>query len=158
MDSSPLAWLQVIMGLGSPVTTQWIDPTTHCTMSERSYHRATSCSLVTGTSLRTNLMVAGQFSSGLAPGYSWFGLPSDKQRIDPMTHRTMSERSYHGATSRSLVTGTSLRTNLMVAGQFPSGPAPGYGWFGLPSGITKDWSDDPLHYISLPSNRDFTKN
>ena len=24
-------------------------------------------------------------------------------RIDPMTHRTMSERSYHGATSRSLV-------------------------------------------------------
>ena len=29
----------------------------------------------------------------------WVGPP---WRIDPMTHRTMSERSYHGATSRSL--------------------------------------------------------
>ena len=46
----------------------------------------------------------------------------------------------------------------MVAGQFPSGPAPGYHGFGLASGITKDRSDDPPHYISLPSNRDFTKN
>ena len=29
-------------------------------------------------------------------------------KIDPMTHRTMSERSYHGATSRSLVSWTAV--------------------------------------------------
>ena len=72
-----------------------IDPTTQCTMSERSYHGATSRSPPRG--------------------------------IDSTTHRTMSERCYHGATSRSLT--------------------------------MKDRSDDPSHhertllprsYISLP--------
>ena len=36
-------------------------------------------------------------------------------KIDPTTHRTMSERSYHGATSRSL----SGRVSILVNGDIP---------------------------------------
>ena len=34
----------------------------------------------------------------------WLEREIDQLRIDPTTHRIMSERSYHGATSRSLNT------------------------------------------------------
>ena len=58
-----------------------IDPTTHCTISERSYHGSTSRSL-------------GTRSISMGP----------PRRIDPITHLTMSELSYRGASSRSLGT------------------------------------------------------
>ena len=63
-----------------------IDPTTHCTMSERSYHGATSRSHTNRGAL------AGTRNSSM--GQPW--------RINPTTHRTMSEHSYHRATSCSL--------------------------------------------------------
>ena len=71
-----------------------IDPTTHRTMSERSYHGATSLSTMKDRSddpshhERRNAL-----TTELHLDPPW--------RIDPMTHRTMSERSYHGATSLS---------------------------------------------------------
>ena len=146
-----------------------IDPTTHCTMSKRSYHPATSCSLhqswstgwnekqLNGTTtkdrpddpshhertllprsyillptpvvehwlereiaqwvhhegsirpqiapwanaLTTELHLAPYTSHGALAGArnSSMGQP---WRIDPTIHHTMSERSYHGATNRSL--------------------------------------------------------
>ena len=112
-----------ILLLGSP----WrINPTTHRTMSERSYHGATSCSWVHhegsirppiapwANALTTELHLAPGFTMKdqsdhpshhertLLPR-SYISLLGSPWRINPTTHRTMSERSYHGATSRSWV-------------------------------------------------------
>ena len=148
--------------LGSP----WrIDPTTHRTMSERSYHRATSRSWVhhegsirrpiapSANALTTELRLAPGFTMkdrSDDPSYhertllprSYISLLGSPWRIDPTTHRTMSERSYHGATSRSWVHhegsirrpiapwANALTTELHLA--------PGF--------TMKDRSDDPSHH------------
>ena len=100
------------------LTPPWrIDPTTHRTMSERSYHGATSRSTMKDRSddlshhERTllprsyiSLHHEGSIRRPIAP---WANALTTELhlappwRIDPTTHRTMSERSYHGATSRS---------------------------------------------------------
>ena len=102
--------------------TPWrIDLTTHCTMSERSYRGATSRSpphegsiwrpiAPWANALTTELHLAPHPMKDRSddPTYhertllprSYISLPTP-WRIDPTTHRTMSERSYHGATSRS---------------------------------------------------------
>ena len=72
-----------------------IDLTTHRTMSERSYHRATSCS----PPHKDRSDEPSHHERTLLPR-SLISLPTP-WRIDPTTHRTMSERSYHGTTSRS---------------------------------------------------------
>ena len=40
------------------------------------------------------------------------------QRIDPTTHRTMSERPYHGATSRSLTARNAKQREIIVPTSF----------------------------------------
>ena len=83
----------------SPMGPPWrIDPTSHRTMNERSYHGATSRSLTEYNNVTLilshqevlKLLLASLIH--LAPPW----------RIDPTTHRTMNERSYHGTASRSL--------------------------------------------------------
>ena len=55
--------------------------------------------------------------------------------IDPMTHRTMSERSYHGATSHSL----SHIDSILASYE--------HHWATLNNGSTmRDWSDNPSHH------------
>ena len=96
-----------------------IDPTTHRTMSERSYHRGTSRSTMKDRSddpshhERTllsrsyiSLHHEGSIRRPIAPWANALITElhlAPPWRIDPTTHRTMSERSYHGATSRSVV-------------------------------------------------------
>ena len=75
-----------------------IDPTTHHTMSECSYHGATSRSPTMkdrsdDPSRHEQTLLPRSYISLLTP---W--------RIDPMTHRAMSKRSYHRATSHSSTT------------------------------------------------------
>ena len=78
-----------------------IDPTTHRTMNERSYHGATSRSQL----VRSHGALAGMRNSSMGP----------PRRIDPTTHRTMNERSYHGATSRcQLVRTFNGQQNLLI--------------------------------------------
>ena len=105
--------------MGSP----WrIDPTTHRTMSERSYHGAISRSHRNEIKRNGFTMEDRSDDPSLPTGMKQSAMGSPwridptthrspqewKQsamgspwRIDPTTHRTMSERSYHGATSRS---------------------------------------------------------
>ena len=104
------------------------DPYTHRTMSESSYHRATSRSNNKGTirtpiapwarALTTELHLAPTTKErSVHPSHherellpqSYISL--QQQRNDPYTHRTMSESSYHGATSRSNNKGT-IRTPI----------------------------------------------
>ena len=76
----------------------------------------------------------------LAPGPPW--------GINPMTHRTMSECSYHGATSRS---GSTMRDLI----QRPHRTMSEHSYHGATSrsGSTmRDRSDDPSHY-ELADNR-----
>ena len=94
-----------------------IDPTTHRTMSKHSYHGATSCSTMKDRSddpshheqsllprSYISLHHEGSIRRPIAP---WANALTTELhlappwRIDPTTHRTMSERSYHGATSCS---------------------------------------------------------
>ena len=107
--------------------TPWrIDPTTHRTMSERSYHGATSRSLEREIAQWVHPMkdrsddpshhertlwplsyISLHEGSTLLPIAPWANALATELhlapwRIDPTTHRTMSERSYHGATSRSM--------------------------------------------------------
>ena len=113
-----------------------IDPTTHRTMSERSYHGATSRSQIPREETCRRHMF---YSIRLAARVLLYA-PSHRQgstyhslcytsrgtlagarnssmgppwRIDPTTHRTMNERSYHGATSRSYVLNKTI-INLFV--------------------------------------------
>ena len=105
------------ISLGPP----WrVDPTTHRTMNERSYHGATSQWVHHEGSIRrpiapwtnvltTELHLNGSTMKGrsddpshhertfLPRSYISMGPP---WRVDPTTHRTMNERSYHGATSQ----------------------------------------------------------
>ena len=85
---------------------QWICPTTHRTMSERSYHGATSQSYnnsmdppwrICPTTHRT----ISERSYHGATSQSYNSSMGPPRRIDPTAHRTMSKRSYHGATSQS---------------------------------------------------------
>ena len=94
-----------------------IDPMTHLTMSERSYHGATSCSTIKDRSddpshhertlLPRSYISLHHEGSTRWPISPWANAVTTELhlappwRIDPMTHLTMSERSYHGATSRS---------------------------------------------------------
>ena len=84
-----------------------IDPMTHRTMSECSYHRATSRSqeIVQWSTMRDRSNDPSHHEQTLLP-QSYILLPRNSSMgppwgIDPMTHRTMSKCSYHGATSRS---------------------------------------------------------
>ena len=93
-----------------------IDPTTHHTMSECSYHRATSRSMKDRSDDPSHhermllpqsyisLHHEGSIRRPIAP---WTNALTTELhlvpwRIDPTTHRTMSECSYHRATSRSM--------------------------------------------------------
>ena len=155
--------------------TPWrIDRTTHRTMSERSYHGATSRSpphegligrhiAPWANALTTELHLAphpmkdwsddtSHHERTLLPR-SYISLPTP-WRIDRTTHRTMSERSYHGATSRSPPHEGSIRRHIApwanaLTTELHLAPHP-----------MKDWSDDPSHhertllprsYISLPT-------
>ena len=109
----PRSYISLLGTRNSLMGLPWrIDPMTHRTMSERSYHGATARSLEReiaqwvchegsirwpiapwANALTTELHLA-PWNRNSSMGLPW--------RIDPMTHRTMSERSYHGATSRSL--------------------------------------------------------
>ena len=72
-----------------------INLTTHRTMSERSYHGATSRS-----TMKDRSDDPSHHEQTLLPR-SYISLLLEIARIDPTTHRTMSKRSHHGATSRS---------------------------------------------------------
>ena len=78
------------------LTTHSIHPMTHRTMSEYSYHGATSRSSITpwANALTTELHLAPQNGRK-----EMFYLTTHSTH--PTTHHTMSERSYHRATSRS---------------------------------------------------------
>ena len=72
-----------------------IDPTTHRTMSERSYRGATShCPFILHVPAQSGMAVLEEDAR------IWLEVEHPVPwRIDPTTHRTMSERSYRGATS-----------------------------------------------------------
>ena len=94
-----------------------IDPTTHRTMSEHSYHGATSHSTMKDRSddpshhertlLPRSYVSLHHEGSIRRPITPWANALTtvlrlaQPWRIDPTPLRTMSERSYHGATSRS---------------------------------------------------------
>ena len=110
----PLSYISLLLAgttyssMGSP---RRIDPTTHRTMSKHPYHGATSRSHRNETKRNgftmedrsddpphhERTLLPQSYISLLLDGTrnSSMGSP---WRIDPMTHRTMSERSYHGAT------------------------------------------------------------
>ena len=107
-----LPWSYISWSTGwNEIIAQWvtpwrIDPTTHRTMSERSYHRATSRSYNNsiGPPWRTDPTThrtMSEHSYHGATSRSYNSSMGPLWRINPTTHRTMSERSYHGATSRS---------------------------------------------------------
>ena len=92
-----------------------IDPTTHRTMNECSYHRATSRSMKDRSDDPSHheLMLLSQSYISLHEGSirrpiaPWTNALTTELhlapwRIDPTTHRTMNECSYHRATSRSM--------------------------------------------------------
>ena len=110
----PRSYISLLGKKNSSMGLPWrIDPMTHRTMSERSYHGATFRSLEReiaqwvhpmkdrsdDPSHHERMLLPRSYISLLGTRNSSMSLP---WRIDPMTHRTMSERSYHGATSRSL--------------------------------------------------------
>ena len=86
-------WSTRYSSMGRP----WrIDPTTHRTMSERSY-----LTRVDALPLSARWRPGSGWSSGWwRARYSSMGRP---WRIDPTTHRTMSERSYQGAKETQFV-------------------------------------------------------
>ena len=98
--------------------TPWrIDPTIHRTMSECSYHGATSrscCHMGYSFQLAARVLLYVPFhrhdstyqglcytNRGALAGMRNRSMGPTPWRIDPTIHRTMSECSYHGATSRS---------------------------------------------------------
>ena len=95
-----------------------IDPTTHRTMNECSYHRATSRSMKDRSDDPSHhermllpqsyisLHHEGSIRRPIAPWANTLTTElhlAPPWRIDPTTHRTMNEHSYHRATSRSLL-------------------------------------------------------
>ena len=169
------------ISLHSSMSPRWmIDPTTHRTTIERSYHGATSRSTAQwvdhegsirrpiaprATAPTTELHLAPQLNESTMkdrsddPSHherpllprSYISLHSSMSRpwrIDPTTHRTTSDRSYHGATSRSTAQwvdhegwirrpiaprATAPTTALHLAPQ-------------LNESTMKDRSDDPSHH------------
>ena len=83
------------------LSTPWrIDPTTHRTMSKRSYHGATSRS-TWGYGIYSRITYSDIYTTHAVRVFSQNLDVSTLWRIDPTTHPTMSKRSYLGATSRS---------------------------------------------------------
>ena len=110
----------------SPMGPPWrIDPTTHRTMGERFYHGATFRSfskkgnlllphgLIFPLATRVLLCASSHWQDSTyhclcyTSHWSLSGMRNSSMgpqwRIDPTTHRTMSERSYHRAPSRSQI-------------------------------------------------------